>query len=342
MNVSLFSRWLSFVIFISLPVIAQAQLPDTSRRLGTLSGRVLFAGDNHPAGAVRVEIHRMGGAFAGTAFTGSDGSFSLEGLPLDTYSVSIVAPCCASLRQTVSLTAGFTPVELRLSRNASPVAANGSSSSVSAHELSIPEKARKSFEKGQKLLAGKDAASSVSEFQRAVAAFPSYYEAYYQMGLAQVELTHPEGAMEAFRKSIETSGGRYAPAHFALGLLLCYKHDFAAAESALRQGLALDPWSAKGEYALALALFGLNRLEEAEKNAREAATRSAHFAEPYLLLAEIHSRRNDEAALVADLEAYLRLEPNGEHSGQARSLLQQAQRALAGTNAAVALAQPQN
>ena len=339
---SLFSKWLSFVIFISLPVISQAQLPDASQRLGTLSGRVLFAGDNHPVGAVRVEIHRLGGAFVVTAFTGTDGSFVLAGLPLDTYSVTIVAPGCAALQQTVTLTAGFTPVELRLSRNASPRAAGTSNSSVSVHELSIPEKARKSFEKGRKLLAGKDAASSISEFHRAVAAFPGYYEAYYEMGLAQVELTHPQEAMEAFQKSIETSGGGYAPAHFALGLLLCYKHDFAAAESTLRQGLALDPSSAKGEYALGLALFNLNRLEEAEKGAREAIARSANFAEPYLLLAEIHMRRSDSAALAQDLETYLRLQPNGEHSGQARSLLEQAQRALGGNNAAVALAQPRN
>jgi hypothetical protein len=52
-------------------------------------------------------------------------------------------------------------------------------------------------------------------------------------------------------------------------------------------------------------------------------------------------RRNDLPALAQDLETYLRLAPNGEYSVQARSLLEQARRALAGTNAA-ALTHPQN
>ena len=43
---------------------------------------------------------------------------------------------------------------------------------VSARELSIPEKARKAFFKGSQLLALRDWAGSLSEFQRAIAAFP--------------------------------------------------------------------------------------------------------------------------------------------------------------------------
>lgn len=343
MNTRLFSKWIFFVIFISIsfPAISQAQFPEASGRLGTLSGRVLFAGDNHPAGEARVELRGVTRGFFTTAFTGGDGSFAFAGLPLDTYSVIIIAPGCATLRETVALTGGSVPVELHLSRN-SLHAAGGSDGSVSVRELSIPGKARKAFEKGQKLHAAKELAASLSQFDRAIAAFPGYYEAYYEMGLAHFDAVHLVEAEEAFRKSIESSRETYAPPHFTLGLLLCYKRDFAAAESVLRRGLEIDPFSAKGEYGLGQALFGLGRAEEAEKSARQAAARSERFAEPHALLARIHMRRNDLPALAQDLETYLRLAPDGEYSVHARSLLEQAQRALAGTNAAVALAHPQN
>ena len=62
-----------------------------------------------------------------------------------------------------------------------------------------------------------DAARSLPHFQSAVALFPSFHEAYFNMGVADLKLLRITDAEWAFRKSIEVSGGQYAPPLFGLG-----------------------------------------------------------------------------------------------------------------------------
>ena len=98
-------------------------------------------------------------------------------------------------------------------------APNPASAVTSVHELQIPEKARKACEKGTRRFAAKDSAGSIPEFQKAIKAFPGYYEAYTKLGTAELDLEQWGDAESAFRKAIELSGGRYASADFGLGLI---------------------------------------------------------------------------------------------------------------------------
>jgi tetratricopeptide (TPR) repeat protein len=208
-------------------------------------------------------------------------------------------------------------------------------SEISARELRIPGKARKLFNKGTELLAERNSAASITEFQRAIKAFPDFYEAYYKIGIAELSLQHHGDAQAAFEKSIEVSHGRYPPADFGLGVALCLQKQFADAESAIRRGLDLDPGEAEGYFTLSWVLFNAARLPDAEKNARQAVLLSADFASAYLLLGQIHLRQGNIPALVSDLDAYLRLDPNGPHSTEAMAVRDQAQQLLAKQRAGV-------
>jgi tetratricopeptide (TPR) repeat protein len=218
--------------------------------------------------------------------------------------------------------------------SAAPIPRN-TSSEISARELRIPGKALKLFNKGTKLLAEKKPAASIAEFQGAIKAFPDFYEAYYKIGIAELNLQHQDEAQAAFEKSIEVSHGRYPPADFGLGVALCLQEQFADAESAIRRGLDLDAVDADGYFTLAWVLFHAARVPDAEKNARQAILLSANFAEAYLLLAQIHLRQGNTAALVSDLDAYLRLDPSGPHNAEAIAVRTQAQRLLAKERATV-------
>lgn len=81
----------------------------------------------------------------------------------------------------------------------------GTGPSVSARELSIPESARSAYSKGIHRLSKNDPAGSVVHFQRATSRFPTFYEAYYAMGIAQLTLGHAEETQQAFQKSIEAT-----------------------------------------------------------------------------------------------------------------------------------------
>ncbi len=236
---------------------------------------------------------------------------------------SCLIPCCLLALLTLPL---LCCAQSDLRRNDLP--ASAASSMVSARELSIPEKAIRAFNSGAKLLADREPARSIPEFQKAIKAFPGFYEAYYKLGIAQLDLRHSEEAQAAFGKSIELSDSRFAPPYFALGLALCNEKHLAEAETTIRVGLGLDPDDAAGNFTMAWVLFTATRLVEAEQSARQAIQHSANFATAYLLLGQIHRQQHNWPALVEDLDAYLKMAPNGPRSEAARTVRAQAQHAL--------------
>jgi tetratricopeptide (TPR) repeat protein len=223
-------------------------------------------------------------------------------------------------RETLQLLRGPSPpLELYLKAgNSSPV--RRTDYAVSVRELRIPVKARNAFEKGLERLAKNDAVGSRTQFLRATATFPDYYEAYYHMGVADLKLGREEEAAQAFQRAIDLSGGHYAWAQFAVGLLLCRRGEYAEANTIIREGLEVDGGSATGHLFLSVALFHLNRLEEAEKSAREALLRKPGFAWAYLVLADVHGRRGEYARQLQNLDAYLKLEPDRPASKQVREV----------------------
>ena len=209
---------------------------------------------------------------------------------------------------------------------------------VSVRELSIPEKAQRDFDKGVELLVKKDPAGCIPHFQRAVSEFPGYYEAYYEMGVADLKLWRIEDGEQMFRRANEFSGEQYAPSLLGLGALLGYREKFADAEKIIRKGLELDPSSWSGHYYLGWALYGLNRLEDSENSVREALRLKSDYAVALELLADIHSREKDYRALVNDMDRYLKLDSTSPTGIKARALRDSAERLLGESENTTALA----
>jgi Tfp pilus assembly protein PilF len=189
---------------------------------------------------------------------------------------------------------------------------------ASVSELRIPDKARDALQKGMERLQKKDAAGSLVQFSHAAAAFPDYYEAYYQMGVANMLLGQASEAEQDFQKAISLSQGRFADAQFSLGLLFCQRQQFGEGELIIRRGLEHDANSSRGHYALARALFGEGQFEDAEKSAHRAVLLNATFALPYLVLAEVHLHQRTYLSVLDDLDSYLKLDPNGLASAWAK------------------------
>ncbi len=162
---------------------------------------------------------------------------------------------------------------------------------VSVQDLRMSGKGQKAFDKGSRLLFKGDAAGSLVYLERAIAECPEHYKAYYDLGVAHFRLGHIADAELAFQKSIDLTGGSYAPPQFGMGAILCQKQEFGQAEKVLERGLDVEPGSAIGKYYLGWAQFALNRLVEAERNVRQALVRNAKLAEARALLETIHRRQ---------------------------------------------------
>jgi tetratricopeptide (TPR) repeat protein len=145
------------------------------------------------------------------------------------------------------------------------------------------------------------------------------------LGAAELDLEQWSNAESAFRKSMELSGGRYAPANFGLGLVLAtVTKQFTAAEETVRAGLQLDPTNVSGRFVLAWVLYSTARLQEAEKIAREAISSEPNFPGTRLLLAQIHLQESKFPAVVEDLDGYLALGIAGPLNDKARAIRAQA------------------
>jgi tetratricopeptide (TPR) repeat protein len=193
---------------------------------------------------------------------------------------------------------------------------------VSVQELKMFGKGEKAYDHGVRLLLKGDAAGSLAYFDRAIAENPANYKAYYNLGIAHFRLRRTADAEKAFQKSIDLTGGSYAPPQFAIGVILCQQQQCGQAEALIQRGLDVEPGSALGKFFLGWVQFALNRLVDAEKSAQQALLRKANFADAHLLLASIHLSQHNSPAVVADLQDYLKLDPRSPKSEQARSLLE--------------------
>jgi Tfp pilus assembly protein PilF len=311
--------WLLLALLVCAPIV-RAQIAGFDRQAVEILGTVFVEGDNRPIGGVMVNIRSLTGGPFTRVLTDWSGRFQVRGLDPGMYEIVVEEVGYEPTRETLQLLHGTSPpLELYLKAgNSSPI--RRTDYAVSVRQLRIPVKARNAFEKGLERLAKNDADGSRAQFLRAAATFPDYYEAYYHMGVADLRLGHEEEAAQAFQKAIDLSGGRYAWAQFGLGLLLCRRGEYAEAETVIRKGLDVDGSSATGHLFLSVALFHLNRLEEAEKSAREALLRKPGFARAYLVLADVHARRGEYGMQLRDLDAYLKREPDGPASKRIREV----------------------
>jgi tetratricopeptide (TPR) repeat protein len=301
--------WFVLGCFACTP-IARAQLASLDAQTAEIFGTVLLEVGKHPIGDVIVSVRSVAGGPFASVLTDSSGHFQIRGLTPGNYEIVLEEPGYEPTRASLQLYGASQPLELYLrASHLSP--RRRTDYAVSARELRIPDKARKAFQSGMERLAKTDTAGSRTQFARAIAAFPDYYEAYYLLGVAELRLGRDQEAADAFQKAIDLSSGRYAWAQFSLGLVLCRHRAYGEAESVIRRGLEVDSNSAIGQFFLSIVLFEQNHLEEAEQSAREALLRNPGLAVAYLTLADVHGSKHQFAMQLHDLDAYLKLVPDG-------------------------------
>lgn len=278
-------------------------------RSGEILGTVYLANGNQPASQIVVSIRALSSPMTRSVLTDLEGHFEFRGLPPGPYQVRVEER--GYERASTIAQVSFFPSEVTLYVKSSVASLpHGSGYSVSVRELKIPTKAQEEYHRGLDRLAKGDPTGSLSHFNKAAAAYPDYYEAFYNIGVAEMRLNHQDKATEAFQKSIDLSEGRYARPQFAYGFLLCQQQKPEEGERLIRSGLETDPDAPEGHLFLAIALLVQNRVDEAEKSVREALLRKPQYAEAHLVLSDIHGRRKDYQAQLQDLDTYLKLAPS--------------------------------
>jgi hypothetical protein len=318
--------FLSLLAFL----VAAGGTPTPANPSANLNGVVYSEAANQRIPHASVWLCDDGGNRLVESVTTNNGEFSFPGLHAGAYILKITAPGFLPLEMNVDVNFG---TEHGISIFLKPAGKSPKEQppdlSISAHELSMPAAARKLVDSGKKkLYAGNNAEGAVRDFEAAVAKSPDYYEAYYQLGMACLSLQKPSDAEKNLRTSVSLSNQTYPDAVLALAVLLLGRHNSAEGEPLLRRGIELNPNSWVGYYELGkLELYRMH-LELALDAAKTAESLAPQQPKVYRLLSLVHLRQKNYQAALADLDAYIRLDPDSPEGHTAKQLRADTQRQL--------------
>ncbi len=306
----------------SSPTFGQGQSPEKK----ILSGYIRDEASGHIIGEARLELQNAMGTPISFAYSDGNGTYEFDDIPGDCY-LSVQHDGYEPVREYIRPDGSGHVYKDILLRPASGASGSKSVNPISQHELSVPPKAREFFAKGVQLIVDKsDYRGAVAEFARAIAKYPTYYEAYAAMGLAQNRMGDAAAAEAALRKSIELSAEKYPQAMVDLAAMFNVQKRFSDAEPLLRKAIAVDASSWRGQFELAVALAGQHRFKEAVTSASAARDLKPENPSIYLLLYNLHIRTEDFPGALRDTESYLKLTPDGATADRVRRMQEQVQK----------------
>jgi tetratricopeptide (TPR) repeat protein len=314
-----------FTLLLLAPLPCLAQQEPIKK---ILSGYIREEGSGHIISEAHLELQNAMGTPIGFAYSDGNGMYEFDDIPGDCY-LAVQHEGYAPLREYIRPDGSGHVYKDILLRAASSESGPKSVNSISQHELSVPPKARELFAKGVQLIVDKsDYRGAVAEFARAIAKYPTYYEAYAAMGLAQNRMGDAAAAETALRKSIDLSAEKYPQAMVDLAAMFNAQKRFSDAEPLLRKAIAVDASSWRGQFELAVALSGQQRFKEAVICASAARDLKPENPQIYLLLYNLHVRTNDFPAALSDTQSYLKLTPDGATADRVRRMQEQVQKAV--------------
>jgi Tfp pilus assembly protein PilF len=272
---------------------------------------------------VQVQLIRFPDGVVGEQFTGSDGSVQFSGLSVGTFTVRASCQGYEPEEAQIDLrnsdrTLQSVDIALTPRRHDESGPPNGI---VAAEVLKIPGNARKEFDRGSRLLnEKKDLSRSIAAFQRAIALYPSYADAYFLMGTAQVQTSAASDAEVSLRKAIALDSHMTAP-YYPLALLLFGQHRYAEEKELLLRAEKLDATSWRWPFELARCHAQQGQWESAQRYGVVANERASAPAKVHLLLADIYANSDRPREALAELELFSKLDPKSSYMERVREVL---------------------
>jgi tetratricopeptide (TPR) repeat protein len=205
--------------------------------------------------------------------------------------------------------------------------------SISVTSMNAPKEAKKAYEHGLQSLLKNKPADAAKDFEKAVAIYSKYADAWVSLGKLRIEQQAIEPARAALLKAMEADPKLVAP-YIELGLLAAKDANWQESGKYLDRAVELDPADfPRAWYADAVANYNLKRYDAAEKSAREAVKLDPRHANPRsgYLLGLVLAEKRDYAGAAAELSAYVKLAPNAPDLAQVKDQLVQIEKLMSAT-----------
>ena len=214
---------------------------------------------------------------------------------------------------------------------------------LSATPYKAPKDARRAYEKGLEAEKNGKLANARKYFEQAVEIYPSFSNAWFQLGTVLQKQNQNDAARTAYTQAtaIDT---KFLRPYLSLALMAYQAENWPEVLKLTGHILDLDPFNqqAAAGYMLdldpldyteayfynAVANYKLNKIEDAEKSALRAEHLDlrTHFPHTHLLLAEISARKNNYAMAILEMQTYLELAPHATDADQVREQLAKLQK----------------
>jgi hypothetical protein len=209
---------------------------------------------------------------------------------------------------------------------------------LSATPYKAPKDARRAYEKGLQAEKNGKLADARKYFETAVEAYPSFANAWFQLGTVLQKENRKDAARMAYTQATTTNTA-FLPPYLSLASMAYEAENWAEVLSFTGHILDLDPLNhadvtgytldldsanyAEAYFYNALANYKLNKIEAAERSGLKAQHLDlrTRYPELHLLLAEIFARKKNYALAVTEIQTYLALAPHTKDVEQVREQL---------------------
>ena len=307
--------WTLAVAFLSAAGAAQqttTMSAGSSAGITTITVRVTYQQNHRPAPGLRVELVSPLGGMAGMRTTDGNGGATFDGVGSGRYQVQVSGPDVETTKSEIFETGGTNGgpyitehIQVRLTQAA------GSEVARPAIAPIVPEAARQEFDLGSKEMDKKHWEEAKDHFQKAIAAFPKYAEAFNNLGLVEIQLKDGKGAVDAFRSATQNDP-TLQQANLYLGQFYYENTQYKDAEPYLLRATADQPKSAQLLTALANVELQNGETDLALANARKVPSlpNPKQFAISHLIVAQALTAKGHYDKVAKEYEEYLKEAPD--------------------------------
>jgi tetratricopeptide (TPR) repeat protein len=305
-----------------------AALPARAQGQNSLEGRVMLPSGLQPTQSVRVTLTQSGRLVYET-FTDLSGRFNFSGLRPGTY--QLTAEGDDQTFETTSVTVDIiSTIPGALTQNIQLKAKAGASvqpaAVVAAEEIDpeVPDAAKEKYRQGVKSAAAGKSEQAVKLLQEALAAHERFYAADLALAEQLSKLQRYDEALAAYRKAGELKPDRAEP-YVGVGVTLVSQKRYDEGIKMLRGVIEVD----KDLPAPYLSLGYAEMMTGDYHAAEEHLLRALELARPtlaHIYLANVYEQTADFAKAVAQLEAYLKENPNSPQTDAVRAAIEKLKR----------------
>jgi tetratricopeptide (TPR) repeat protein len=199
----------------------------------------------------------------------------------------------------------------------------GQALTVSATTLAAPSNARKAYEKATLAMREQKWDAAAGEFTKAVAAYPKFAAAWFELGVLRQGRNDLAGAAEAWKEALK-SDPKYVRPYEGLAALAERQQNWVDSEKYSREWIKLDAEDFPAAYLYnAVANARLDKVEQAELAARQGLRLDKERRLPRLsyVLGLILMQKHEYSESAKCFRTYLELAPNAKDAAIVREEL---------------------